>query len=100
MAAAQKELNRMLSVAKRNHRAALEESVGTMNNKGLWDHMKKITNMNSNRSPIVTLDELVKANELNDFFLRHDTVSLEENFNTDSIKCNVFDRLIIDPQQV
>ncbi|KAK0137741.1 hypothetical protein N1851_026045 [Merluccius polli] len=41
MAEAQKELNRMLSEARRNHGAALEESVGTMNTKGLWDHMKK-----------------------------------------------------------
>ena len=100
MAAAQKELNRMLTQAKSNHRAALEESVGSMNSKGLWDHVKKITNMNSNRNPIVSLDELAKANELNDFFLRHDTLFPEQDFNINSVECNDHERLIIDPQQV
>ena len=75
VAAAQKDLNRLLKQARSNHRSALEDSVSTMDSKGLWDFMKKITNMNPKRNQIITLDELTCANELNDFFLRFDTGS-------------------------
>ena len=102
MAAAQKELNRLLKQARTNHRTALEECVNSMNSKGLWDFMKKITNMNSNRNQIVTLDEFACANELNEFFLRYDTSSQESvDSNFDFIPlCNTSNRIIIDPLQV
>ena len=92
----------MLAEARSNHRAALEESVGTMNTKGLWDHMKRVTNMNTNRIPLATLDEPARADELNDFFLRHNLNSPEAtvDFNIDFIVCNSSDRFLIDPLQV
>ena len=104
VAAAQKELNQLLRKARGKHRAALEESVSTMNTKRLWDCMRNITKMNPNCKPIVTMDDLTRANELNDFFLRFDIESSAkglEGFNFEFIpSCNASNRILIDPQQV
>ena len=104
MAAAQKELNQLLRQSRARHRDALEASVASSNSKELWDHMKSITNMNPARKKICTLDELTRANELNNFFLRHDSAASSQeldDFNIDSITwCNVSNRVIIDPRKV
>ena len=75
-----------------------------MNTKRLWDCMRNITNMNPNRKQIVTMDDLTRANELNDFFLRFDIESSAkglEGFNFEFIpSCNASNRIRIDPQQV
>lgn len=36
--------------------------------------MKNIINMNSQRKQVITLDDTVKVNELNDFFYRFETL--------------------------
>ncbi len=103
-AAAQKELNQLMRRAREKHRVSLEEGIRSMNNKKLWDCMKKMTNMNSNRKLIVTTNDQDCANELNDYFLRFDmdsSLKVSEGFNIDSIlTCNPSDQLEITHQQV
>lgn len=66
--------------------------------------MKSITNMNSNHKHLVTLNDMDRANELNDFFLRFDsypTLQAADDFNSCIFAdCNDLNRVFIVPQQI
>ncbi len=68
--AAQKELKYNLKQAKEQHRQTMEHSFNTSNTRKLWETMKLVTNMNPAKKHITTVDNLQRANELNDFYLR------------------------------
>ncbi|KAK0136698.1 hypothetical protein N1851_027145 [Merluccius polli] len=77
----QRELNQRLREARKHHKDIIEQTFMSMDSKKLWDSMKAITNMNTTKKRLTTDDDLGKANELNDFFLRfenHD-FSVESN---------------------
>lgn len=63
----------MLREARRRHKDIIEHNFSTMNSKELWDTMKAITNMTPAKKTLCTSDDLQKANELNDFFMRFET---------------------------
>lgn len=66
----QKELNQLLKKARSKQKDTIEQHFTTMNSKKLWDSMKAITNMEPSKMHIYFTDDLQKANELNDFYLR------------------------------
>lgn len=66
MASGQKELNHLPRISRERHWSNIE----LRENKRLWDCMMNITNMNSQRNQIITLDDTARTNEPNDFFLR------------------------------
>ncbi len=67
---AQKYLKYNLKKAKEQHRQTMEHSLYTSNTRTLWETMKLVTNMNPAKKHITTLDNLQRANELNDLYLR------------------------------
>lgn len=66
----QKELNHMLREARKRHKEIIEQSFTAMRSNKLWDIMKAITNMATAKKCLSTSDDLQKACELNDFYLR------------------------------
>ncbi len=48
----------------------MEHSCNTSNSRNFWKTMKLVTNMNPAKKHITTVDNLQRANELNDFYLR------------------------------
>ena len=101
-----RQLDKVLKIklreAKQVHRNQLEENFKEKNPKRLWDNMKKMTGMSSSNKPIVTGNELMFANELNDFFCRFDSPShlndCEDLVNT--IKLSNSDRINITVEEV
>ena len=70
IAAAQKELNKMLRKARDKQKTFLEQGLTSSNSKELWNSMKKMTNLHTNKKQLITTNEEVRADELNNFFLR------------------------------
>ena len=106
VATAQKELNLLLKNSREQYRSTIDQSFGSGDNRKLWDCMKNITNMNTQRKQITSLDDKAKANELNDFFLRFETddFSNEGAHALETISARDFTdkpkRLEIEPRQV
>ena len=61
-----------LKEAREQHSLSVREAFSTKNSKELWDSVKEITNLNSGKREMHVLDELNKANELNNFYKRFD----------------------------
>ena len=87
--AAQKELSTQMREARRKFKERAEQDLANSNTKKLWDSIREMTNMKSERKPIFALDENVKANELNDFFMRFEC-------DTSQGCCDVINGLICD----
>ena len=99
---AQKELSIEMCKARRTFKERAEQDLANSNTKRLWDSIREMTNMKSERKPIFALDEGARANELNDFFMRfecdtsqgcHDVI---DELNYDAIN----DRMVIDQDTV
>lgn len=73
-----------------------------MDNKKLWDSMKKMTNTTSAEKGIVTSNDLDKTNAPNDFFLRFDSRSSSPPGLAESLDhlCSSSDCVKIDPIEV
>lgn len=69
-----------------------------MNSKKLWDTIKVMTNMNTKSIRLITNDDLRKANELNDSYLRFHTQDCTPEWREASEDTS--DRVIVDPQKV
>ena len=74
----------------------------SMDSKKLWDSMKAITNMNTTKKHLSTDDDLGKANELNDFFLRFENHDFSKECNNvmQTILTDVSCRIVIDPLRI
>lgn len=70
----QTELNRMLKLARKKEKEKLEAASSSKDTRGLWDSMKKMTNMAPVKHGLCVANEEEKANELCDFFSRFETV--------------------------
>jgi len=72
------------------------------NPKQLWDSMKSITNMQSSQKYVSTSDDLQKANDLNNFYLRFEKCSqTPANSLSDLGTSGVFkEKLLIDANQI
>lgn len=80
-----------------------KKSFISTNSKKLWDTIKVMTNMNTKSNSLITNDDLRKANELNDVYLRFDTqdCTLEWREALKSLVTeDTSDRVIVDPQKV
>lgn len=99
---AQKDLNRQLRAARSRHREQAEDHLATSNTKKLWDSIKHMPNMDSKRKPLCGQDELARANELNNFYMRFDTDTVSEcNVILNNVECDKdSDRILIDAQTV
>ena len=77
----QKELNQLLKGARKQQKDIIEEHFTTMNSRKLWDSMKAITNTEPSKRHISATDDVQKANELNDFYLRFQSHDFSNQFN-------------------
>lgn len=97
MKAAQRELNKQLEEARRKYRDRAEENLRNADTKKLWDTIRDMTNMKSERKPIGAYNEIQKANELNDWFMRFETDTWKDC--TEAIRtltCSDSERILID----
>jgi len=83
---AQKELNKFMRAARLQHKERAEQNLSTLNSKKLWDSIRGMTNMEAKRKPLVAQDESLKANALNQFYMR-----FESDKNMDC--CDVLDNV-------
>lgn len=70
------------------------------NPKQLWDSIKSITNMQSIRKAVSTLDDLQMANDLNDFNLRFEKSGHNSSSAMEYSWGTINDKLLIDPMQI
>lgn len=75
---AQKELNIALTEARTKFKNQLEDSFISMDTKQLWNSIKHMINMNSSRAQLSSLDDLRRADDLSDFFLRFETQNFSQ----------------------
>lgn len=99
--AVQKELKVKLRVVREQHNLQVKEAFSTKNTKQLWD--SRI--LNTGKREMVVLNELEKANELNNFYKRFDSegsVCIDECRNVSiTITCDpTQDRIVIDPSAI
>ncbi|XDV42509.1 hypothetical protein PO909_011155 [Leuciscus waleckii] len=78
----EKELNLQLKEARGRQKDITEHQFSTSNLKQLWNTMKAVTNMKPSIPHIRTIDDLQKADDLNDFYLRFQTYDF-----SDKCKC-------------
>lgn len=71
--AAQKDLNRELRTARIKYKEQTEQHLLKSNTKELWNSIRRMTNMTPKRKALFACNESVKANELNDFYMRFET---------------------------
>ena len=100
--AAQKELNIELRKSRRVFKERAEQDLANSNTKRLWDSIREMTNMKSERKPIFALDEGARANELNNFFMRFECDTSQGcNDVINGLNCDdVVNRLVIDQDTV
>lgn len=97
MKAAQKDLNRQLKEARRKRKEQAEQDLANSNTKRLWDSIRKMTNINSEKKPIAATDESAMANELIKFFLRFECDTYQECCDIiDGLKNDVSRRIVLD----
>ena len=99
---AQKELNGLLSKARTKHKELLENKLNMSNPKQLWDSMKSLTNMQPSRKCVYTSDDLQKAKDLNNFYLRFEKSGhIPMNNTSDMESSGVYiEKLLIDANQI
>ena len=90
-----------MRAARLQYKERAEQDLSMHNSKKLWDSIRGMTNMEAKRKPLVAQDETLKANVLNQFYMRfesdnnrHCCVVLE------NVTCHVKDRIFIDPYAV
>ncbi len=99
----QKELTGMLRGARKRQKEILEQKFTSTSSKKLWDTIKVMTNMNTRHKHLCTNNDLEKANELNEFYLRFDIQDHSQEgmyFPETSVSEDTSFRVIIDPQKV
>ncbi len=99
----QKELNQKLRDARKKHKDIIEQNFISMDPKKLWDSMKAAANMTTTRRCLVTDDEFIKANELNDFFMRFKTQDFSSECDKVLQSINLSDScpgLTVDPSKI
>jgi len=98
----QKELNHKIKEARGRQKDLIERQFSTGNSRKMWDAMKAVTNMETNSQLINTSDDLQKANELNDFYLRFQTHDFSDKCRSviGSLMDDMGSRLIIDSSKV
>lgn len=98
---AQKELNKHMRAARLQHKERAEQNLSMFNSKKLWDSIRGMTNMEAKRKPLFAQDESLKANALNQFYMRFESDNNRDCCDVlDNVNCNVKDRIFIDPHAV
>lgn len=100
--AAQKDLNQQLSSARRQYKEHTEQQLSKCKPKELWNSIKGMTNMIPLRKPLHDNNEMDRANELNNFYLRFETNTFNEcNKILGEINCNMgTSRILIHSEDV
>ncbi|KAK0141045.1 RNA-directed DNA polymerase from mobile element jockey [Merluccius polli] len=68
--AAQKDLNLKITSARHQHKERAEQNLAECNTKKLWDSIRHMTNMDAKKKPPFAHNEITRANELNNFYMR------------------------------
>ena len=102
MKAAERDLEQQMRESRRQRKVRAEQELANSNIKRLWNSIRKMTNMEPTRKPMVAQNECTKANELNDFFMRFETDSVDKCYDVLNALpySGVDDRIIIDPGSV
>ena len=96
--AAQKELNALIKAARQQHRERAEQNLSEANTKKLWDSIRQMTNMDTKKKPIFAQNEVARANELNEFYMRFNSDNGSECAAVlDNVICDVNrDRIVLE----
>ncbi len=101
---AQKDLNFQMREVQCRFKERAEQDLSTSNTKKLWNSIRQMSNMDTERKLLSYLNEIARANELNNFYLRFDT----DNDNAkecmavlENVICDMnSDRILIEPHAV
>lgn len=100
--AAQKDLNIQLRAARSRYKEKAEQHLSASSTKKLWNSIRQMTNMDTKRKPLTAQNELLRANELNDFYMRFNTDNVSNcTAVLNNVRCEMnTDRILIDPHAV
>jgi len=96
--AAQKDLNLQMRAARQQYKQRAEKELADSNTKTIWDSIRKMTNMDIKKKSLFAHNEIAKANELNNFYMRFNSDNTRDCAAVlENVFCNVdLDRIVID----